>query len=64
MITLSWNGVQTITGVGDAPTDVTVSPDGTRAYVTNLDGTVAVINTATKTITSRITTPARPTPPR
>ena len=57
MITLSWNGVKTISGIGDSPTDVTFSPDGARAYVTNLDGTVAVVNTATQTITSRITTP-------
>ena len=40
------------------PPNVTFSPDSTRAYVTNLDGTVAVINTATQTIATRITTPA------
>ena len=59
---MSWNDIQTVTGVGTSPTDVTVNPTGTRAYVSNLDGTVAVITTTTGngtgTITGRITTPA------
>jgi YVTN family beta-propeller protein len=29
--------------VGDAPADVAFSPDGTRAYVANLDGTLSII---------------------
>ena len=42
------------------PPSVTVSADGTTAYVGNLDGTVAVLNTttATTTITTHITTAA------
>ena len=41
--------------VGDTPCGVAVSPDGTRAYVTNLvDDTVSVIDTATNTVTATI----------
>jgi DNA-binding beta-propeller fold protein YncE len=37
--------------VGDFPTGVAVTPDGSRVYVTNLDGnTVSVIDTATNAI--------------
>ena len=42
--------------VGDAPFGVAVSPDGSRAYVTNYgSGTVSVINTANNTVGSPIT---------
>ena len=44
------NVVATVT-VGIRPTTVTIIPDGTQANVTNADGTVSVINTATDTIT-------------
>ena len=40
------------------PPTSTLSPDSKHAYVSNLDGTVAVIDTTTKAITGRITTPA------
>jgi DNA-binding beta-propeller fold protein YncE len=37
--------------VGANPIGVAFTPDGTQAYVTNFhDGTVSVINTATKTV--------------
>jgi YVTN family beta-propeller protein len=42
--------------VGYEPSGVTVSPDGSSVYVTNLyDGTVSVINAATNTVTNTIT---------
>jgi len=49
----------TITGtitVGYEPSGVSISPDGSSVYVTNLyDGTVSVINAATNTVTNTIT---------
>ena len=36
--------------VGVNPIGVAFTPDGTQAYVANFDGTVSVINTATKTV--------------
>ena len=45
--------------VGGQPWAVAVSPDGTRAYVTNREGTVSVIDTATNTVTATI--PVGPT---
>jgi len=47
--------VSTNIGVGRAPLGVAVSPDGTRAYITNGEGTVSVINTATKTLIATVT---------
>ena len=44
--------VKTIAGVGDSPTDVVL--DAGRAYVSNLDGSVAIISTVTNTITGRV----------
>jgi YVTN family beta-propeller protein len=42
-------------GVGSNPVWVAVSPDGTRAYVTNyLSGTVSVIGTATNQVIATI----------
>ena len=42
--------------VGDNPKGVAITPDGTKAYVTNLDyHTVSVINTATNTVSATIT---------
>jgi YVTN family beta-propeller protein/VCBS repeat-containing protein len=47
--------IDTIT-VGDGPTDVAVSPDGTRIYTANAFGdTVSVIDTATNTVIDTIT---------
>ncbi len=42
--------------VGDTPQGVAVSPDGTRAYVTNYqdDNSVSVIDTATNTVTTTV----------
>ncbi|MCX2947924.1 hypothetical protein [Lentzea sp. NEAU-D7] len=48
-------------GVGDNPIAVEISPDGTRAYVTNAaDRTVSVISTATRTVTATVTVGTQP----
>src|SRR5262249_44213812 len=41
------NTVVATVRVGDAPTDVAITPDGARAYVANFGGDVSVIDTAT-----------------
>ena len=47
--------------VGTGPRGVAVSPDGTKAYVTNYaDGTVSVINTTTNAVDATITVGDRP----
>ena len=47
--------------VGDRPTLVAFSPDGTKAYVTNYAAnTVSVINTTTNTVTATITVGVQP----
>ena len=38
--------------VGRMPTGAAVSPDGSTAYVTNLDGTLSVINTTTNAVST------------
>ena len=53
MITLSTGAVKIIANVGDSPTDVVLAAG--KAYVSNLDGTVAVIATSSNTITGRVT---------
>jgi gliding motility-associated-like protein len=45
--------VKTIT-VGTAPWDVVTSPDGTQVYATCGNGTIAVVNTATNTVSGNI----------
>jgi YVTN family beta-propeller protein len=51
----SINTVVTAVPAGVAPRNVAVSPDGTRAYVTNrLDATLSVINTATNGIITTV----------
>ena len=57
VITLSSNAVKTITGVGDSPTSVVVG--GGKVYVSNLDGTVAVISAASNTVTGQVTSVRR-----
>jgi YVTN family beta-propeller protein len=48
--------VATVTTAQTANTSgIAVSPDGTRAYVVNTEGTVSVINTATNQIVATIT---------
>jgi YVTN family beta-propeller protein len=51
------NEVVDTVNIGSLPTGVAVTPDGTRAYVTNYvrDGTVSVIDTATNTIAATVT---------
>jgi YVTN family beta-propeller protein/VCBS repeat-containing protein len=48
------NTVITTVDVGETPDSVVVSPDGTRAYVTNVEGTVSVIDTTTNTVLATI----------
>ena len=57
MITLSTGAVKIIANVGDSPTDVVLAAG--KAYVSNLDGTVAVIATSSNTITGRVTVGVR-----
>jgi len=40
--------------VGVAPFELTITPDGTRAYVTNRVGSVSVIDTATNTVIATV----------
>ena len=40
--------------VGLAPFGVAVTPDGSRAYVTNLNNTVSIIDTATNAVSATI----------
>ncbi|MBP1821147.1 beta-propeller fold lactonase family protein [Mycobacterium sp. OAE908] len=42
----------TLIKVGDSPRDVALNSDGSRAFVTNYDGTVSVVNTTTKQVTT------------
>ena len=47
MIDTATNQVTATIPTGDGPTSVSVTPDGRRAYVTNLnDGTVRVLDIA------------------
>ncbi|MFC5881829.1 beta-propeller fold lactonase family protein, partial [Streptomyces virginiae] len=55
VINTATNTVVATVPVGDAPQGVAVSPDGTRAYVTNYGAdTVSVINTATNTVVATV----------
>lgn len=40
--------------IGDAPSGVAITPDGSHAYVTNIDGTVSVIDLASNAIVHTI----------
>ena len=61
MINTATNTVTATITVGATPAGVAVSPDGTRAYVTNYGSdTVSVIDTATNTVTATITVGSRP----
>ncbi|MFC7650584.1 YncE family protein [Streptosporangium lutulentum] len=57
MIDAATTTITTTVTVGGNPQEVAVTPDGTRAYVTNFDGTsnsVSVIDTATTTVIATI----------
>ena len=55
VIDAATNSVTATIPVGDQPLGVAVTPDGTRAYVTNtFSDTVSVIDTATNTVTATI----------
>jgi len=57
---ITYQVLSTIT-VGQSPGGISVSPDGTRVYVANInDNTVSVINTSTNTITATINVGTRP----
>ena len=59
VVNTATNAVVTIIPLGTSAIEATVSPDGTKLYVTELNNNaVAVINTATNTITSTISLPA------
>jgi YVTN family beta-propeller protein len=51
--TFSNTSVATV-GVGRAPVSVAITPDGTRAYVTNFDNTVSVIATSGNTVVATV----------
>ena len=57
VITVQSNAVKTITDVGVSPVSVILGGGG-KGYVTNLDGTIAVLGTALNVVTGVITTPA------
>ncbi|BBX70329.1 YVTN family beta-propeller repeat protein [Mycolicibacterium psychrotolerans] len=60
--TQSENTVVATVGVGRTPTRIAVSPDGTRAYVTNTSSrSVSVIDTATNTVIDTVRVGHRPT---
>src|SRR6266446_7024820 len=50
VINTGTNAVVATINLGASPTGVAVSPDGTRAYVTQTGNSVSVINTATNTV--------------
>jgi YVTN family beta-propeller protein len=55
VIDVASNTVTATITVGNGPTGVVFSPDGTLAYVTNLnDGTISVINTGANSVTATI----------
>jgi YVTN family beta-propeller protein len=53
VINTAKNTVTATVFVGDAPSGIAITPDGTHVYVTNeFSDNVSVINTATNTVTS------------
>ena len=61
VINLTTKLVKTTVPVGSFPTDVALTPDGTKAYVTNNSNQVSVINTSTNTVISTETVGYAPT---
>lgn len=56
VVDLATNTVVKVIPVGDGPTGVDVSPNGTRAYVVNQSaGTMSVIDTASDTVVATVT---------
>lgn len=55
MIDTATNTITAMVAVGSEPRGVVLSPDGTKAYVTNSGSdSVSVINTTTNTVTTTI----------
>src|SRR6266481_7276147 len=54
VINTGTNAVVATINLGASPTGVAVSPDGTRAYVTQNGSSVSVINTATNTVVTTL----------
>jgi len=54
VINTATNAVLDTITVDYGPQGITVSPDGTKVYVTSTSGTVSVINTATDTVSATI----------
>jgi YVTN family beta-propeller protein/autotransporter-associated beta strand protein len=55
VINTGTNAVVTTINVGTSPTGIAVSPDGTRAYVTQTGNNVSVIDTTTNTVVTTLT---------
>src|SRR5215470_391290 len=63
VINTTTNTVAATIQVGADPTGVVFSPDGARAYVTNLvDGTISVVDSATNTVIATVALPDGPRP--
>jgi YVTN family beta-propeller protein len=61
VIDIATNAVIATIPVGAGPIGIAITPDGTRAYVTNEDSnTVSVIDTATNTVVATITVGVHP----
>lgn len=56
VINIANNIVETVIPVGENPTEISVSPDGSRVYEANQgDGSISVINTSTNKVIATIT---------
>jgi YVTN family beta-propeller protein len=60
VITTATNTVVATITVGNQPSGVAVTPDGTKVYVVNQGGTVSVIATASNTVVATVTVGANP----
>ena len=60
VVNTNTNAIVTTIAVGSSPTAVSVSPNGSRAYVANGNATVSVINTVNNQVISTIPVPPNP----